>query len=315
MKRTTTLRWTIACCIVGAVLCGCGKVDLKLQMKPGDVRVVNVTTEMTASQDGAGGPIQSLRTSRYETTDVDPAGNVSLKVTFERGDLPQFGGMGKIAELMPGLEDLKLDGKSFTAVVGPKGTVSNVRGMDATAREVADKLLAVFQKEMAESKDIPAPLKAQLSVAMREIELMMRKMIRQQLGDGAMRDQLVGVFSMYPETPVRKGAEWTKSYAVEAPVPMSVAENWKLVERANGIAKLGFTSAVTSNPNAPMMEVMGTKVTVTVNGQVTGTAEVEEATGWPRTVLSDLDLNVDTNFMGMSMSQNLKGTQRWETTP
>ncbi len=314
MTRISSKTLVKALCLIATLLvfAGCGKTDLRLKMAAGDVRTVNLTSEMTPA-DGAGQGGKTLTRYRFQVENVDTSGAHSLNVTIEKGDFTGLGELESLTKVLPTLDALTLDGKEFKVVIDPLGVVTSVQGMDAHARDLADKLLQAIDKGMTESNDIPPMIKNQMAAMKGQLEGLVRKIAMQQMGDAAMKDQLSTIFSMYTEKPVQKGMEWTKTYAVRAPLPMNVTEKWTMLDRADGIVKLAFSSEVASNSNAPGIEFMGMKMTTTVTGKVTGTAEIDVKTGWPQRIISDLDLNVDVSFMGMSMPRKLQGKQIWET--
>lgn len=294
------------------LLSACGKTDLRIKLSEGDSRVVEVVQEYSDPKN----PEKTNRKVtqyRFDVERVDPEGNHFMKVTIEKGGLGDIEGLSALGGMLPDLGSLSLDGKTFQMVLGARGTVTGVQGMNAQARELADKIVESLKKGVAESQDVPPILKGQLAAAMGQVETLVRKMVSQQLGDAAMRDDLAVTFSMYTDQPVKKGMEWTKTYSTEAPMAMNVTEKWRFEGKENDLLKLTFVSDVTSNPNAPGIEFMGMKMTTNVTGKVSGTAFLERATGWPKTITSDVDLNVTVGILGMTMPKTMKGTQRWDT--
>lgn len=312
MKGSRQVMQIVASILLVFLLSACGKTDLRLKLSEGDSRVVEVVQELSDTKN----PEKTTRRVtqyRFDVERVDSQGNHFMKVTIEKGGLGDIEGLSALGGMLPDPGTLSLDGKTFQMVLGARGTVTGVEGMSGQARELADKIVESLKKRVAESQDVPPMLKGQLAGAMGQLETLVRKLVNQQLGDAAMRDQFAGTFSMYSDQPVKKGTEWTKTYSTEAPMAMNITEKWKFEGKENELLKLTFVSDVTSNPNAPGIEFMGMKMTTDVTGTVSGTVLLESATGWPKAITSDVDLNVTVGMLGMSMPKTMKGTERWDT--
>ena len=95
-----------------------------------------------------------------------------------------------------------------------------------------------------------------------------------------MRESMSNMFANYPNHPVAIGDSWTGRSVSSKVNPMIFENTWTLKSRGGGRSVIEVNSRILTNPEALPLEVAGFKLTQEVTGNLTGTLELDEATGW-----------------------------------
>lgn len=110
----------------------------------------------------------------------------------------------------------------------------------------------------------------------------MRQALMKQFGDEAMKEFMQPFVSIYPDEDVGVGDTWERTHVVTAIYPHVQENTYELLERADGVCKLGLQSKVTAAEDAPPMDMGMAKFQISVAGTQEGTITVDEATGLVR---------------------------------
>ncbi|MCL4219351.1 MAG: hypothetical protein KJ052_20405 [Candidatus Hydrogenedentes bacterium] len=245
---------------------------------------VNVTSTMTAAVDS-----------------ITPEGVVKLNMRVESLGLPAAAGMGEMMGGMGGLENLStaLNNAEFTAEILPNGKVYSVTGLDQKVREAVS------------SADLGAM--GQLMPAA-DLKKFIQEMMREVMGDEVVQEQLTAMLAYMSPQPVDVGDIWTTSYSMKHQTPFVATNTYTLRERRDGISVIDYTSELTPNTEAASLSLMqGMSIERSFQGTVSGTIEVEEATGWPVKNESKVDISgtQSMNLMGginLDVQMTVEGT-------
>ncbi len=322
--RFRKLGWAF-CVGALAVLLGCTRpLDLKLQFNAGDKHTLKVTQDMNMTvkmgEHQQTMPMKVTTIQELVVNSVGPDGAASINVTFTHGELPQMGPFTEMFEELGAAEKFSMTGKSFTMGVTPDGHVTSVSGMDEIGRELADVTVKFMQDMMKrmfeqEGRQMPPAFQAQLASGFSQMEIPIRKMMREMVSNDTMQEQMERGFPSYPGRPVKVGESWNRTLTILKQFPMIVAETWTLRERADGVVKLDFRGTISPNPNAPPLEFMGIQMTMTLSGEMSGTAEIHEATGWPKSGTTTVSFTGEQKMGDMSTTLSGSGTTwaEWST--
>lgn len=306
-----------ACLAMAAALGGCGsRPDLTMKMNPGDRFEVATDRDVSTSTDVMGmSQRDSQRTGEtmlFEVKSVDAEGWATIEATIQRLETPGLEGLGPMAEGLNIEEVLSLEGRTFTLVMSPKGKVSSVTGMDRAAAEAGDALVTAVKDVMGKQMEqLPEAMRGMEQLLTGEIDVVVRKGVRDQLGDEAIRERLESVFAVYPEDPtVAKGAVWERTLSLFKGQPMVLNDTFTLEEVKDGVARIAVASQVSPNTAAEPMSLMGMEMKMELSGSRTGTIEIDTETGWITSRTMESDLNGNVSVMGMQATMKVTGTER-----
>ena len=285
-RQPVTTRTVCLLLAVAAVLGGCGRsVEVKFRPAVGDSRTFEVKTTETTAMTMMGNETEIPMSTRMVLTQavesVDASGGAAIKVTFDEVDLGSMAGLGSAMGLPGGdidgiAGDLGLTGKSFTMKVTPMGRVEEVSGMQAVVDELTRKTNEFIEETVA-GMDLPPEAKAMMPDMTAATGAQMRRM----LGDRAMEEEMEDGMTMYTDSPVRVGGSWARGVVRSAGMaPMIRSESWKLVGRKEGRLTLQYAATVSPNPDARAVNMGLGTMSMELSGQITGTCQLEEATGW-----------------------------------
>lgn len=149
-------------------------------------------------------------------------------------------------------------GAGFRIQVTPSGEILAVEGVTEMLDQMFSKL------------ELPAEAEG------------MREALMKQFGDEAMKEFMQPFVSIYPREDVGVGDTWERTHVVTA-IYAHVQENtYELLERADGVCKLGLRSEVTAAEDAPPMDMGMAKFQISMSGTQDGTLTLDEATGQVR---------------------------------
>ena len=265
------------------------KLDLRLRLKQGEVYRLKTTVEQRISQGGAAKPQLTEQTFAvaYSMTvqGVDASGNMKAATKYDSILFRQKGPAGAIEydsanppKQVPQAARpfAALLGLGFTTTITPEGKITSVEGLDAMFAEMVRKL------ELPEG-----PAKAAVQKALTE-----------QFGEDAMKQNLQSLFALYPEGPVAVGESWKRRVVVTRGFPVIIDGDYTLNGRADGVARVSIKATLSPNDAAGPIDLGTGKMDYDLRGEQSGTAEVDEATGWTRSLKTTQLVSGTLRFQG-----------------
>jgi len=256
-------------CMELLALCGTGAAAVRLELKLDkgktyyqrtivDQRIVQTMMGQEQASSHALGTGLKL-----QVLDVDAQKNMRIQYTYLWLRLKQGGPMGQVdydsarqTTALSGAEGLAaLLGQSYTAKLTPQGKVLDVNGVEQLAEAVRKKLPPGTEGTPAMS--VLAPYLDKRSV----------------------KDMIEAGMAIYPDRPVSPGDSWSKHVTMAVGFSMIIDSKWTLQKEEAGVATIGLTASVRTDPNAPPMEAGGMKVKSQMSGSQEGTIRIVEATG------------------------------------
>jgi hypothetical protein len=151
-----------------------------------------------------------------------------------------------------------LAGQQFTFVLTRDGKVTEVRGV----QEMLDAVVSKLDLPPGPTRDA------------------MAKMMKEQFGETAMKEQMQNLFAFYPAQPVGVGESWTHNVRIRMGFPMVLENTYTLKSRQGGLATIAVETRLSSNPDAKPMELGTVSIGYALTGTQGGESTVDEATGW-----------------------------------
>jgi hypothetical protein len=273
----------IALALAAAVACSVArgqedKLELRLRLKEGAVYRLKTTVEQRINQT-VGPNAQATEQTfavgyRMAVESVDAAGNMKVATTYDAVLFRQKGPSGAVEydsanppKQVPAAAKAfaALAGLGFKSTVTPTGRVTAVEGLDAMFAEMVRKL------------ELPdGPQKAAVQKALSE-----------QFGEEAMKQNLQNMFALYPENPVAVGESWQRRVVVAKGFPMVLDGAYTLKSRDGGVARVEIRATLSPNEAAGPVELGTGRMSYELKGEQSGTADVDEATGWTRSLTTN----------------------------
>jgi hypothetical protein len=270
------------------------KVELRLRVKKGDVYHLRLTVDQHVEQTPAAAIAgrkqpatpqapQSIEQSlgiAYTMTvdDVSPDRAMTLATKYDSVAFRQRGPSGAIEydstnppkAVPPSAKPFSvLPGLAFRMTVGAEGTVKSVDGLDEMLAEIVRRL------ELPEG-----PAKAS-----------MLKTLSERFGEPAMKQNLQNLFALYPPHAVAVGETWRRKVASGGGLPLLVESTYTLKGRTGGVAEVKIESKITPDPNAAPLDAGTGKLTYSLSGGQHGSAQIDEATGWTRSLTTEQEVS------------------------
>jgi hypothetical protein len=264
------------------------KLDLRLRLKQGDVYAMKVTVEQRIDQTTGSNPqtTEQAMTIGYSMAveEVDPSGNMKVATKYDSVQFRQKGPAGAVEyDSAKEPKQIAQAARPFAALVGlgfkitftPEGKVSAVEGLDAMLAEMVRKL----ELPEGQSKAV-------------------QKVLGEQFGAEAMKQNLENIFPLYPQAPVAVGESWQRRMVVSKGFPIVTDGTYTLKARADGVAIIEFKAAISPNEAAGSVELGTGKMSYDLKGEQTGTAEVDEASGYTRAMTTQQVASGTIRFQG-----------------
>jgi hypothetical protein len=118
-----------------------------------------------------------------------------------------------------------------------------------------------------------------------------RKVLDEQFGEAAMKQNLQAMFALYPDQPVAVGDSWQRRVTTSKGLPAVLEATYTLKRRSSGVCTIEVHAKVSPNPDAPPVELGTGKMAYELNGEQKGTLEVDEGTGLPRSLATTQDVS------------------------
>jgi hypothetical protein len=278
-SNNTFVRWLgclsllVLVVVAGSVSAADQPIELKLSPAKGQVQKLQATLTQKVTQT-ISGTEQALSQTialgyTFATQDVAADGTATVKVTYDTVSFKQTSQVGNIeydsanppppGQIHPMARGFAaLAGQSFTMKVTPTGKITEIQGLDQMVDAILKKL------DIAEGPAKPIAEKA----------------IRHDFGEEALKDNMEGLLAIYPDKPVSLGDSWTKKLSVSKGFPMLMENNFTLKEATPSAATLAVKSKLSTNPDAPPIDMRNQKITYTLTGEQTGTMVVDRGSGW-----------------------------------
>lgn len=283
--------------VVAALLVPCArasaqdeKLDLRLRLKEGQTYRVKTTVEQKINQTGGGGKQQATEQSFAVTYamavgGVGADGDMKVATKYEAVRFRQKGPAGAV-EYDSAKEPKQvpqaarpfaaLVGLGFTSTITPGGKVTAVEGMGAMFDGMLKKL------------DLPPG-------AQRDT---VRKVLAEQFGEEAMKQNLQNLFAIYPDDPVAVGDSWRRRVVVSKGFPVVIDATYTLKGRDAGVATVEVKASLSPNESAGPVELGTGKMSYDLEGELSGTARVDEATGWTKSLATTQLMSGTLRFQG-----------------
>lgn len=203
----------------------------------------------------------------YEVVKIDENGVASVNVTYKAVQFRSQGPTGAVdydstdapKQVAPTAKGFAaLVGETFSMKLAPSGRVLEIQGVSSMLQRVIGKL------------DLPpGPARTELENNMKG-----------QFGDQAMKASMENLTAIYPDRPVEIGDSWTKRVTIDKGFPMILESTYTLKARKNGVAVIALRNIIKPNPDAQPVQVGAIKMRYALSGEMQGTLEMEESTGW-----------------------------------
>lgn len=252
-------KFALALCGIGIVCAGsgCGKLDLRLKFKPGDVHTLNQESERTIRMERKEGEARHHHTARYriEVKDVDGQGEAALHVTIDdmmtTMDVPESWGSREqpeetIAVLAKGL--------SFDLRMTPDGKVTRVDGAEAVVDAIAESL----QRPGVDREKS-------------------KQVVEQQFSAESIKELFENLFAYVPSKPLAVGGEWQDTQFHTTGMPFKSEFTYRLTSMAEGTARIDYNASISPHHTRA---TIGLGLTFDFSGGEQGSLQVAEATGW-----------------------------------
>lgn len=282
MKKVFTMFMVAGFLSATAFIQAADAVDLKLNLKKGDVYRMRQTQEQTVSQTAFGQTQDNSQTMIYdqkiEVVDVLADGNMKIKASTESikvkltnpQETVEFDSTNPTDQENPEFAGYKAIANSeFLMTLDPKGNVVNVEGIEAMMDSV-----------MKEYENLPAEAKGGLEESFKKM-----------FSDENMKQMLGNVGAIYPDKSVSIGDTWSDEVSLDVAVmSMDLKNTYTLKEQKDGRAIIAVDSTIsTKEPQVFNMGAMQMKHTIN-SGTQSGTVEVDETSGW--IMRSQIDQNM-----------------------
>ena len=264
------------------------KLELRLRLKQGETYRLKTTVEQKIDQtvgDKRKEIEQTLGLGYGLTVEsVDGDGNVKVATKYDSvlfrqkgpGGVVEYDSANPPRQVPPPARPFAaLAGLGFRITITPAGKVTKVEGLDEMFAEMVRRL------------ELPAgPARAAV-----------QKVLAEQFGQEAMKQQLQNMFAIYPDKPVAAGESWQRRVVVSKGFPIEIEATYTLKGRSGGVARIETKATISPNDAAGPVELGTGKMSYELRGEQRGVAEVDEATGWTRS---------------LATQQTLTGTLRFE---
>lgn len=145
--------------------------------------------------------------------------------------------------------------QSYIVKLSPKGRVLDVNGVEQMKAEV--------QKKMPPgAEDSP-----------------MGNVTKTFLDKQGIKEMTEGLMAVYPDKPVEPGQSWSEKRILKGGFGRIEESKWTLQKQEAGIATIGMTGVVRSDPGAPPTDMQGMKLRFDLSGSQEATIRIVEATG------------------------------------
>ena len=280
--------------IVALLVCGAaraqeGKLELRLRLKQGETYRVRTTVEQKINQTAGANQQVTEQTIgvgyAIAVSAVDGAGNMKVTTKYDSVLFRQKGPSGAVEydstnapkQVPPAARAFAaLSGLHYGATLTPAGQVAAVEGLDA--------MLA----DMVRNLELPeGPTKAAV-----------QKVLTEQFGEEAMKQNVQGMFALYPDEPVAVGDSWRRKVVVAKGFPVVIDATYTLKARDAGVATVEVKATLSPNEAAGPVDLGTGKMSYDLKGEQSGSVQIDEATGWTRSLTTEQLVSGTIRFQG-----------------
>ena len=242
--------------------------DLKLKLKAGETYLLHMTSEQDIAQQIPQQPElkfhQTLQIGLSGlVTSIDADGNYNLDVTYKSfackiTGLPEPVEFDSTSSNHNDFPLANIVNKTYQIKITPLGKVLDVKG--------ADQLIDV----MVDSMTSPPEVKAILS----------KEALKNQFGDKATQEMMSGLFGSFPDRPIKEGERWQQELTMKYSYPAKLDIDYTLIKATNSNAQLDVKTSRKPLEDAPTMNVGNMTFSYQLNGEDSGSIDVNLKTGW-----------------------------------
>jgi hypothetical protein len=274
-----------------------------LNLKEGDSYQSYVTIDQEIKQELAQKPmekpmdmVQNVGTGyTMDVISVDSLGRSTVKLTYNSVYFKTSGILGEVEYDSenppegPSLVALALGGmvgRSFEMKFTPRGEVIDVLGVEEMIAGIIENmgLISGFQGKSVEA------------------------MLHEQFGGDALKEMMENWLIAFPEDSVRVGDAWSRTVTRTTGFTTISDQRWTLRSRENGICVVDVRASLATDTT----EVNDSGLDFDVTGELEGTFEVDEATGFSIRGGVELEMAGDVDAGITSWPISIKTTTRFE---
>ena len=111
-----------------------------------------------------------------------------------------------------------------------------------------------------------------------------------------MKQNLQNLFALYPPGLVAVGQKWSRKVVVSKGLPLVIEGTYALKSRSGGVAEISMDAKISANPEAGPVELGTGKMTYDLSGEQHGSARLDEATGWTKSLTTEQDVSGTITF-------------------
>ena len=198
---------------------------------------------------------------------------LDLKIPMA-GDMSYDSAKGEADKDSPFSSLAGLIGKTMTASLDKRGTVTSVEGADALFKQVLGKIKGGEQ---------------------------VAQMLEGYIGEEAFKTSFSSLTGFSQGRVLKVGDSWTKNIKSESGVGLNSDYTYTIRERKDSKVTIDVTGDAKSNPNVKPIEVQGMKISYNLSGPINGVIVVDEKTGWALTSDIQQDLSGKLTISGTPM--------------
>ncbi len=265
MKKLSTL--ILALFIT--VACIGQKANLKLNLEEGKTYTQNMEMESTINQNVGGQDMEIImKTSsitKYKIRQILDEGylmelsysKVAMSMGLPQGSVEFSSENPKEGDVFSSIFSSIID-KPFEAVVTPLGRVVKLSGLDK-----------LWEDMINNAEEIPEAQKQQ-----------MQKQIKNMYGEKSMRGSMESAMAIYPEKPVKKGAQWTVNTKIETGMVATSIATYTYIGKEGDLARIEGLAKIITEDTQEFSEVNGMEMRFDLEGQATSSFLINRKSGW-----------------------------------
>jgi hypothetical protein len=247
--------------------------ELKFHPAKGSAVRLKVSLDQTITQTSNGVPATVSQTVTLvygmAATDVAADGTTTVKVSYDAIAFKQRSNLGNVdydsstpAPVIPAAAKglAAVVGQAVTIKVTPTGHVTDVQGVD----ELIDAILKRLEIPDGPTKPI------------------LESSLRKEFGQDAIRDNMETMLLIYPDKPVAVGDTWSRRLAIAKGFSIVIENAFTLKESNADVATVAVKSKLSSNADAPPIDMGNRKLTYELSGEQSGVLKINRSDGMIR---------------------------------
>ncbi|MBZ4190464.1 DUF6263 family protein [Niabella beijingensis] len=256
MKKITLALFSAA--MLAASALQAQKITLRFSPANGSRYDVATVTAMNIKQTVMGQPanadVNNTVAALYEIADAGADKNLTMTYGAVKTNMSFMGKDISIDSESPDTANAgnkmfrSIKGQKITATIASDGSVKKVEGFEAI-------------KQQLNADNSPA-----------------RQMTEEMFSDATIKSLLEQSLKMYPKEAVSAGSTWASTVQIEKPYKLTMQNNYTLKKTEGGKSFIDVTGKVGTN-GATKMQQQGMEVEINLDGTVTGTLTMDNASG------------------------------------